>query len=213
MLEFFLAEELEPYVESKLPNNGSSSSNSNSEDLAVINMTNANLGWITEEQAATQAVANVRQQVKDMAKEKSKSLAAAAAAPPSTASAFGSGAGAGRVASKQQGNAKHAEYEMVGMKSEAAHQPKKTNLTIEIPSSSDDDLQAAQEGVEHPEEAAKVNRSIHTLTNMNFSVQKGQLVAVVGSVGSGTCWLLIALNRIPIESNDFFCFHFLLFVF
>lgn len=38
-----------------------------------------------------------------------------------------------------------------------------------------------------------VNRSCYTLENVNFSVKKGQLLAIVGSVGSGKSSLLSGL--------------------
>lgn len=38
-----------------------------------------------------------------------------------------------------------------------------------------------------------VNRSVHTLTDITFSIRKGELVAVVGAVGSGKSSLLNAL--------------------
>jgi ABC-type glutathione transport system ATPase component len=38
-----------------------------------------------------------------------------------------------------------------------------------------------------------VNRSFYTLENVNFSVKKGQLLAIVGSVGSGKSSLLSGL--------------------
>jgi len=34
-------------------------------------------------------------------------------------------------------------------------------------------------------EESPVNRSVHTLDNFNVSIRKGQLIAVVGAVGSG----------------------------
>lgn len=40
---------------------------------------------------------------------------------------------------------------------------------------------------------ARINRSLHTLVDVSFSVKQGQLVAVVGKVGSGKSSLLSAL--------------------
>jgi ABC-type multidrug transport system fused ATPase/permease subunit len=42
-------------------------------------------------------------------------------------------------------------------------------------------------------EGNEVNRSIHTLVDVSFSIKKGELVAVVGSVGSGKSSLLNGL--------------------
>ena len=39
----------------------------------------------------------------------------------------------------------------------------------------------------------RVNRSIETLSDMNFSIKRGELVAIVGSVGSGKSSLLSSL--------------------
>lgn len=48
-------------------------------------------------------------------------------------------------------------------------------------------------GVVEAETAGPVNRSVYTLTGLNVNIKKGQLVAVVGSVGSGKSSLLSAL--------------------
>lgn len=47
--------------------------------------------------------------------------------------------------------------------------------------------------VEKTEQHHGVNRAIHTLTNLNFRVKKGQLVGIVGSVGSGKSSILNAI--------------------
>ena len=44
-----------------------------------------------------------------------------------------------------------------------------------------------------PVPEATVNRSVHTLMDMNFSIKRGQLVAVVGAVGSGKSSFLSAI--------------------
>jgi ABC-type multidrug transport system fused ATPase/permease subunit len=37
----------------------------------------------------------------------------------------------------------------------------------------------------------RVNRSLHTIVNCTFDIKRGQLVAVVGSVGSGMIWNIV----------------------
>ena len=56
-------------------------------------------------------------------------------------------------------------------------------------------VDAASSDVENSVAAAEepINRSVHTLKGMNFSINKGELVAVVGSVGSGKSSLLSGL--------------------
>ena len=56
-------------------------------------------------------------------------------------------------------------------------------------------VDAASSDVENNVTAAEepVNRSVHTLKGMNFAIKKGELVAVVGSVGSGKSSLLSGL--------------------
>lgn len=47
------------------------------------------------------------------------------------------------------------------------------------------------------------NRSVHTLLNINFSVKKGQLVAIVGGVGSGkTSFLNAILGELLLKSGS-----------
>ena len=52
-----------------------------------------------------------------------------------------------------------------------------------------------------------VNRSCYTLQNVNFNVKKGQLIAVVGAVGSGKSSLLSGLlgKNIIVYYLDFLC--------
>jgi ABC-type multidrug transport system fused ATPase/permease subunit len=55
---------------------------------------------------------------------------------------------------------------------------------------------SAEEALVKPDsgkESTEVNRSIHTLVDVSFSIKKGELVAVVGSVGSGKSSLLNGL--------------------
>jgi ABC-type multidrug transport system fused ATPase/permease subunit len=47
------------------------------------------------------------------------------------------------------------------------------------------------------------NRSIHTLVNLNFDIKRGQLVAVIGPVGSGKSSLLAALlGELLLRTNE-----------
>ena len=52
-----------------------------------------------------------------------------------------------------------------------------------------------------------VNRSCYTLQNVNFNVKKGQLIAVVGAVGSGKSSLLSGLlgKNIIVYYLNFLC--------
>lgn len=54
------------------------------------------------------------------------------------------------------------------------------------------EMAASKEG-EEEEEGGGVNRAVQTITDATFSIQRGQLVAVVGSVGSGKSSLLSGL--------------------
>ena len=51
----------------------------------------------------------------------------------------------------------------------------------------------AQNSEEQQQGGIGINRSIHTIIDANFKVKKGELVAIVGSVGSGKSSVLSAL--------------------
>lgn len=57
----------------------------------------------------------------------------------------------------------------------------------------ENDLQVAAGTVPKEEEIAKVNRAVHTLVDLNVEIKRGQLVAVVGPVGSGKSSLIAGI--------------------
>jgi ABC-type multidrug transport system fused ATPase/permease subunit len=59
---------------------------------------------------------------------------------------------------------------------------------------SDSDCEEAQK-----HQLAPKNRSVHTLTRLNFTIPKGRLVAIIGDVGSGKSSILSLLRRYKIE--------------
>ena len=69
--------------------------------------------------------------------------------------------------------------------SEKKSEEKETAVIVDAASS---DVENSVAATEEP-----INRSVHTLKGMNFSINKGELVAVVGSVGSGKSSLLSGL--------------------
>lgn len=72
-----------------------------------------------------------------------------------------------------------------------AQEEKKENYS-KIPTTTDNKLIPTDtDEVANAEEG--VNRSVHTLTDVSFSIKKGQLVAIVGPVGSGKSSLLSGL--------------------
>ncbi|RYH11025.1 ATP-binding cassette domain-containing protein, partial [archaeon] len=63
------------------------------------------------------------------------------------------------------------------------------------------DIEAGKKG--EGDSTTPLNRSIETLRNINISIKKGELVAIVGSVGSGKSSLLSCIlgELIPIQGN------------
>jgi ATP-binding cassette subfamily C (CFTR/MRP) protein 1 len=72
--------------------------------------------------------------------------------------------------------------------SESKSSVKKSEEIAVIVDAASSDIESAVIAVEEP-----INRSVYTLKGLNFSIKKGELVAVVGSVGSGKSSLLSGL--------------------
>jgi ATP-binding cassette subfamily C (CFTR/MRP) protein 1 len=77
-------------------------------------------------------------------------------------------------------------YEMVNIKDESTHA--KLATSDEITVSKDDNT-----AIDEDSEDAVVNRSIYTIRGVNLTVKKGQLIAIIGSIGSGKSSLLSSL--------------------
>jgi ATP-binding cassette subfamily C (CFTR/MRP) protein 1 len=87
----------------------------------------------------------------------------------------------------KESRAKETSKEVARTKSDLIAKGKLSVADIEIEEKEDIEAQKARD------ENTALVRGIHTLVNMSFSIKKGELIAVVGAVGSGKSSLLYAL--------------------
>jgi ATP-binding cassette subfamily C (CFTR/MRP) protein 1 len=176
ILEFFDADELESYL---LTDSGS--------DGAVLEMENASLGWVLEEHLQK----NEDSALKDtkISLEAIEQTLAEGTGGKKPAKIGYAKVGADDESEDKDSNEERKNYELVT------------------------DLEAGLEGIELTEkkkteedDESRVNRSIYTLSSFNFHIKKGELVAVIGAVGSGKSSILGALlGEMNLQSGKVRC--------
>jgi ATP-binding cassette subfamily C (CFTR/MRP) protein 1 len=183
--EFLEAEELEPYV---IEEEGA--------DGTVLEMENASLGWVLEEHLQTHK--------ESVLKDATVSLEAI---ERTLEEAGVDGAVAQRKA-----------YQKVSVKAdeekEREDQQRVTDAKHYEAVAQQSDIESNLQGIEllerkkteEIESESRVNRSIYTLSSFNFQIKKGELVAVIGAVGSGKSSFLAALlGEMNLQSGKVRC--------
>jgi ATP-binding cassette subfamily C (CFTR/MRP) protein 1 len=179
MLEFFDADELTPYLIDEAGADGT-----------VLEMENASLGWILEEHLQKIQAANTLKDAKI-------SLEAIEIADTKEKEAALKKKGYNKVSVKDEETKEFEEQ-----KHHQQEQHEKNDLESNLEGI---ELQEKKKKLEE-EELARINRSIYTLSGLNFKVKKGELVAVIGSVGSGKSSVLGALlGEMNLQSGKVRC--------
>jgi ABC-type multidrug transport system fused ATPase/permease subunit len=188
---FLEADELEPYV---IEEEGS--------DGTVIEMESASLGWVLEDHLQNHKESALKDTAISLEAIEKNILEEA-------------GAGTEIVQKKA--------YQKISIKGEAEKEREdqrrsgvargKEYETIALQTG---DIEANAGGIElldknktedvEESESSRVNRSIYTLSSFNFQVKKGELVAVIGAVGSGKSSFLAALlGEMNLQSGKVRC--------
>lgn len=192
ILKFLDLEELAPYVDKTVPADGST----------VIEMSHVSMSWVdaasVAEKQASDAVETAAKNAKmeRQAHAQGYKTAAAQKAAADKKSSF-STAAAGPSSYAQVPTADgdveagKGEIELTAATTAVAEDTKNTpgaETSTLLPTSADATTASAGSEVDAKTSIkydADLNRSVHTLVDMTFKIQKGELVAVVGTVGSG----------------------------
>jgi ABC-type multidrug transport system fused ATPase/permease subunit len=175
ILEFLDAEELEPYVDEKEGEGG-----------VLIEMKDASLGWILEEHLQKtpdeSTLHDARISVEAIEGKKLEGQASDRTGKQYQQIASGE---KGDAADKKQAKNSADKYQAITQKDVDQDDVEAHLGDIELVERKPEDIEAESRGL--------INRSIYTLSAMNFQIRRGELVAVVGAVGSGKSSILASL--------------------
>jgi ATP-binding cassette subfamily C (CFTR/MRP) protein 1 len=170
--EFLLAEEITPYILTD-------TAGLNDPANTVISFKNASFSWLTEKDVADEKERVDKEEAKKKEAEAKKAAAEAKKNAKKTKKDKDSAEPYSPVASTEGAADSNSRASGEGIE------------LVSMPSSAGAGVATADSGVESV--SVGPNRSIHTLVNLNLDIKRGQLVAVIGPVGSGKSSFLSAL--------------------